>query len=526
MKTSVERFCDSAYRHRFVIFALGLLHVFAFHYIYLGYTTWDGFSYRVTPIIELVQHGALNRDKYPLDWSLRGYFPFVELVHVPFLLALGLRGLIIGFPFVVFPLCTAAVFLLVREVTGDKRAGLFGAAAYAAMPMVNNQAFAGYVDFAVAGILAYWLFALVRFHAVVGVDAAKESAARAAARLAVATFLLSMARQQGVLIGILLFPIICYAASCTRERWRVRIANRRALALGAVVFAIGAIPAIVLLIYKWNVYGSPMAPAEFRVLGIQLAPGTPIEHYMIYAGIGGNGLGSLAKGFFHGFVFPGEWPVAFWSSTHLATGLIFHLAIALLPLVLRKASRIERWVLVGCVLASYLSKDFGVPRWAYTLIVAIAMIAGHGMSALATSKRAVWFWIAFGVLALHAFRPELDFAGIKSRVKVANRMNVADSPRFLGFGRLDPYPDKHARLVLIGATGFTVQLFGLDLTNEVVGTVFAEQVDRDCKRLQPLLEADPDVLFVDYEDVTKTCKRSCAFAWGRSCAAYRIEPAR
>src|SRR5215470_10612113 len=117
------RFTDFVFKYRYPLFAVWWLHVFLIHYFILGYISWDGFSYRVGPVIELLQHGELGTYKYPFDWTMRGYIPFVELVHLPFLALFGLRGLIIGFPWVVFPLCVAAMFLLLRELTGDKRAG-------------------------------------------------------------------------------------------------------------------------------------------------------------------------------------------------------------------------------------------------------------------------------------------------------------------------------------------------------------------------------------------------------------------
>src|SRR5205823_6348627 len=93
---------------------------------------------------------------------LTGYTPFIELAHIPFLYVFGMAGLIIGFPLVVFPLCAAAVFACLRELTSSPAAATFGTLAYVADPLVNQQPFGAYVDFAVVGLLAFFVFCVLR----------------------------------------------------------------------------------------------------------------------------------------------------------------------------------------------------------------------------------------------------------------------------------------------------------------------------------------------------------------------------
>ncbi len=163
--TRRERFVDFVVRHRRVLFVVWLLHAAFCHFFLLGYMTGDGLAYRLTPVIELLKHGTMGSWKYPTDWSLAGHVPFVELTHIPFLGVLGLRGLLVGFPLVVFPLCVIAVYMFVRALTDSARTATFGAFAYVAMPMINSQPFAGLVDFVVVALLAYWLHALLRLRA-------------------------------------------------------------------------------------------------------------------------------------------------------------------------------------------------------------------------------------------------------------------------------------------------------------------------------------------------------------------------
>ena len=141
---------------RRLIGAVVVVQQFLVHFFLIGFPSWDGLTYRVPPIVELVQHGSLGLAKYN-QWAFLGYFPFIELAHTPFLAVLGLRGVLVGFPLVDLPLCVVAVHAFVRELTGNERSAFFGAAAYLALPLVTEGAFAAYVDFAVSGLLAFFL---------------------------------------------------------------------------------------------------------------------------------------------------------------------------------------------------------------------------------------------------------------------------------------------------------------------------------------------------------------------------------
>jgi hypothetical protein len=276
-RSRAERFCDALVRHRVAILALWVLHAFALHVLVIGFATSDGLSYRGVPAIEWAQHHGFDPDKYP-PWPYAGNVPFLELGHVPFLQLFGLRGFLIGFPLLLFPLAVAAIYGLVREVTTDTRAATFGALAFVALPMMNTQPFAGYVDFAVCGLMAFFLYALLRVRTT-------SRWGVAFARVAIATALFSMSRVQAPYVVIITLPVVSWWLFVRRSGLRVRIARPRALALVVAAVAVGLVPAIAVQVWKYLTFGSPTFPLQFQVFGVRLGPGVPLEHYYTYVGI-------------------------------------------------------------------------------------------------------------------------------------------------------------------------------------------------------------------------------------------------
>lgn len=514
-----QRIADWIVKYRFVLFALWLVHVFYIHYFLIGFVSWDGFGHRGFPIIELFQHGDMGKEKF-YEWSLKGYTPFIELAHIPFLWLFKLRGLIIGFPLIVFPLCVFAVYAFVHELTNDKRAATFGAFTYAAIPMVNQQPFSGYIDFAVIGILAFWLYALLGMRH-------ENGRGRAAVRLVVATFLFSMSRSQGPYVLVVMFPLLAIALFVAREGWRPRITDRRALLLAILAVCIGMAPAAALQIWKYMEFGSPVAPMQLSFLGIKVGDGVSMNTYFQYAGLGGADIGSLMRGFWDGWVWHAEWPLsAFYSSRLLAAGLLFLLAIVVLPVFARRASRVEWWILGTGMLVSLLSKDFAVPRWGYTTMLAISLIVGRSLSTLADTPR--WrggFWVVLVILGAHLLRPEFDLLQLRTRASVTPQMNVSASKHFVDGGwEVQPYPDHSYKFVIIQApaNNFILPLYGRRLRNEVLGSVLSANIGPRCTNLQWFTLARPDVLYVDDLDYTKNCPRECVISsW--YCRAWRIK---
>jgi hypothetical protein len=511
------RLCELLLRYRRHLFIAWLLHAVLLHLFVLGYMTGDGLAYRLTPVIELLQHGSLGTWKYPTDWSLNGHVPTVELAQLPFLAVCGLRGLLVGFPLVVLPLCTIAVFRLVRELTGDPRAAMFAAWAYIAMPMINSQAFAGLIDFVVVGLLAEWLRTLLVIS-----RSSTPPPQRVLAWWAVVTALLTLARPHALYSAIALCPLIMLFAPRGR---------RAATALRAAVpFIVGALPAISLQVWRFVNFGSPLAPSELRLLGVQLADGVPMRTHLLANGIAGDDAASLATGFLDGWVWKLEWPMgAFYHSQWFAAGFLTVLAIAMVPIFIRTSSRHERLLVVALILTSFAARDFALPRWSYTLAITLVVVVGRSMAAVIDVKHVIarlLMWIGLAVLTVQMLRPEFDLLQIESGHWISPRVDVAASPWFSrGPGRLAVFPDRHARIVIIEHThgGYTAHLFGRRLTNEVVATVRASELGDRCAGLRPILEREPGALFVDDLDLTSTCARTCVLGSSPRCKLYAIE---
>ena len=515
-----ERFADWLDRNKLWLFAAWLVYAYVIHYQLIGYMSWDGFGYRTTPVVELMLDGDLNAEKFN-DWAMVGHVPFLELLHVPFLKVFGMRGLLMGFPLVLFPLCVIAVYLFMRELTGSSRGGTLGAFAYVAIPMVNQQPFTGYVDFAVTAILAYWLYAMLRLRA-------DERPLRRWGRLALATFFLTMSRSQGVYLVIVLAPILAYAIFGQREKLRVRFEQRGVLWRAAGVLALGAVPAIGIQIYKYYAYGSPIAPMQFSFLGIKIGTGVPIDTYFHFAGLEGSDLRSLAKGAFEGWIWHPSWPLgAFFASRFMATGLLFNLALLVLPLALRHATRVERWILAGGLLVSFLSKDFAVPRWSYTTTLALAIVLGRALLVLCESKhRKPWFWVVFAIAALHLWlRPAFDVLQIQKGY-ISPRLNVTQSTMFIhtdGSDEVHMLPNRRFEVVVLEGMPFSLQVYGQTFTNKMLGTIPGRYVLPNCEGLRTFKAEHPKALFIDDQHFSAKCDRHCVVTVaGWYCALWQI----
>jgi hypothetical protein len=517
--TAAGRFSAWLHRHRFVLLAAWLGHAFLLHYFVLGFVSWDGLTYRVPPMVELVQNGALGFDKYN-QWAFDGYVPFIELLHVPFLYAFGLVGLIIGFPLVAFPLSVTAIYLLVRELTGNVRSATLGALAFAAVPLVNQQPFTGYVDFVVCALLAFFVYALLRLRS-------GERRWVSFVRLIVATAMFVMSRTQGLYVVIVLFPILAYATFFDRTGLRLRLPYRRELLIAVAAIAIGAIPSVAVQVMKYIQYGTPTYPMQFQLFGIKIGTGVSMKAYYSFAGIPSDDLTELGKSFVRGWVWHGEWPIGgFFDSRFLGGGVVLCVALVLLPFFLRTATRIELWLVAGCVLVSLLARDFAVPRYAYTLIVAITVVIGRGMIEVAAGRWRWLFWPLWLVLLAHFARAEIDVLQFQHDSFVAPRLNVAGSKHYLATSHaFEPYPDLDATLVIIdqNGNGFLLPMYGKKLSNRVLTTIPPEALGPTCAGLADVLARHPDALFVDDLDHTRACSRECVLptAYG-ACLAYRV----
>ncbi len=519
--TGAERFCTWLHRYRWALLAAWIAHATILHLLIIGFPSWDALSYRLPPVVELIQHGDLGLDRYN-DWALHGFIPFAELAQLPLLAALGLVGLLLSYPLVVFPLCIVAVYKLGKQLTGSVHGGNFSALAYAAVPMVNQQPFTGYIDFIVSAAIAYFIYAVLRL---------RESPRplRSAIRVAVATVLFTMTRTTGLYIGILLSGLLCAALYVERTRGlRFRLVGRRALARTIAAFAVGALPILAIQIYKYVTYGSPLYPYQFNLLGLKIGTGVATRDLFSYAGLAEETWWNFARNWFGGWIWPLARPLVFFASNNLGGGWVLVAALVALPTFVRAAPRFDRWLVIACVLVSVCARDFWLPRWAYTLVVALTVVLGRALPTLAGSsrRRDRWLFRALTILLLvHFARPEIDLWQLRRNGGISFRLNAAGSPYFQhGHLGLEPYPDLHARFIIIDVNwnGFLIPLYGLHLTNEVLYTIPAGLVGERCAGLIPIVAANPTALFIDDQDYTIDCDRECAIQRDNGhCGAYR-----
>ena len=509
-----ERFAVGLHRWRWPVLGIWTVHSFLLHWFVIGFVSWDGLTYRVAPVVELVQHGRFGLAKYDY-FSFKGYVPFTELVNLPFVYLFGLRGVLVGAPLVVFPLCMTAIYLFVRELTGDKRAGVFGSLAYGAIPVVNQQPYSGYIDYLVCGLLALFLYSVVRL----------RTAPRSAASFFIvlgASALYTLSRTQSLYAVALLCPSLAYTLFCKRDRFRVRVVQRRALTITLAATTLGSVPAMVVQLIKYRLYGSPTYPYQFQIFGVRLGTGAPMKDLFVSCGLNEDTWAGFAGAFVDAWVWPRVWPPGgFFDSRHLGSGFVLWVAALLLPTFVRRASVAEKSLAVTCLVVSLLARDFWLPRYAYTLMILVVIIVARGMCEMVASRRgAPLFFVTTVILFAHYARPEFDVAMIPAYIGA--RLNVTGSSAFkAGDGAFDPYPDANAKFVIIGRTtdGFLLPLYGKSLTNEVVATVAVAELGENSRGLA---HDPPAVLFVDDSDATKDCPRECALRNSWRCLAYRI----
>lgn len=517
----VERFAAFLHRRRVLLLAAWVAHALLIHWFLLGYVSWDGLAYRVPPIVDLVQHGSFGMERY-YQWAYAGYLPFVELAHAPFLYVFKLPGLLISFPVFVFPACVAAVYLFVRELTGDPRAGTFGALAYAAIPMVNQQPYSGYVDFAVCGLLALWLYAILR---------TRNTPRRVFAftRVAGATMLFTMSRTQGIYVAAMILPILVYAIFATRSGLRIKITKPKELAIAIAGTIAGGIPIISIQVMKFLRYGTPTYPYQFQVLGLKIGNGFSTHDLFAYAGLVNETPIEFWRAFAGGWIWPRYWPLGgFFDSRNMGGGFVLIVALALLIVFVRAASKAELLLVGACLLVSLTARDFFLPRYAYTFIIALCAVIGRAMSRLSTGTDKTarpLFWASAVALLLHMLRPEAELAMLD--LGIGPRVNVTRSPLFRpGPDTMEVMKDLDTKLVIVEYNQrlFTLPLYGTRLTNEVMTTVPKGEIGEGCSRLLSIVDKNPKVLFIDDSNHTRECERECAAtAPNGACQAYRLK---
>jgi hypothetical protein len=528
-KTTLSQKIDKLLFRSIVFVFIALCAYFiAAHYWLLGFTSWDGLSYRIPPIVEFVQHGNLGGWKFNYPPAIYAY-PFFEWVHVPFLLLFGLKGLYFSFSTLLLPFSILSVYLFVRVLTDSTRWAMYSALAYLAIPFVNTQPFSGYIDFAVIGALAFFLYALMR------VLRSDKPSVRALSILSLATFIFSMSRQQAPYIAILIMSVLTfwYSASWGRDLpsegggWT----SFRRMAFLLITFGIGIAPSAILHVSRYLIYGSPIYPYQFSFYGVVSKVGIAQSEVARAAGLIAPGWQGLLASFSRGWLFPDEWPRDFYDSRILGAGIFFHLTWITLPIYERmmKKSTVLVLALFGGI--AIMVQDFWLPRWSMTLVLAVVICVGGALSWLASNGPSWVYVILLSAVCLHFGRPLYDVYTMIELRRTSIRINISESPIFLtdevAEGEKLLYPDIGADFLVVPPVDheFSLLLYGRNLSNQIVGVLRPSDIGDDC--------VVPDrgipgrqTLIVDHQgklsQLSDTCEWSCEYSTEKRCLAGRL----
>ena len=500
------------FRYRAYILVLLCGYFIAAHYWFTGFNTWDGLSYRIPPIVEFVQHGDLGGWKFNYP-PAQNFYPFFEWVHVPFLKLLGLPGLYFSFSLTLLPLSVASVYLFVRELTGNLSWATYSALIYLAIPFVNTQPFSGYIDFAVVGALAFFLYTLLR------VLRSNRSSLPTLGVFSLATFLFSMSRQHTPYLAALLFGVLTvwfFAPwdwnSPEKER-KGRLIRR--LPIIFVAFAIGIMPAAILHISRYLEFGSPIYPLQFRFYGGLISPTW----------------NEMLVNFRRGWMWPGEWPRDFFDSYLFGAGLFFWMMWVTLPVLDQNLDRNTGFLLLLFGAIAILVRDFWLPRYSMTLVLAVIISIAGALSWLASKGPSWAYIILFLAVFVHLGRPIYDAYNMTRMGHWYTRVNISESPLFIDGeaapGEFKLYPDLDADFLIVHPVDneFSLLLYGRELSNRIVGVLDPAEIEDICT-VTDNVTSDRQTLIVDHrgklQNLSIQCKWVCEYPTSGRCLAGRL----
>jgi len=529
-KTTLAQKIDKLLLRSIVYIFIALcVYFIAAHYWFLGFTSWDGLSYRIPPIVEFVQNGNLGGWKFNYPPAIYAY-PFFEWVHVPFLLLFGLKGLYFSFSTLLLPFSIVSVYLFVRTLTDSTRWAMYSALVYIAIPFVNTQPFSGYIDFAVIGALAFFLYALLK------VLKSGKPSFRSLTIFSLATFIFSMSRQQAPYIAILITGVLTFWYSIP---WKMEISSRRQPGKAAfqrpviliLFFVIGITPTAALHLSRYLTYGSPIFPYQFSFYGIASKVGVAQSEVARAAGLIAPNWQGLLESFRRGWLVPGEWPRDFFDSRILGAGIFFYLLWITLPIVDQVMSKTTTLIVMLFGVIAIVIQDFWLPRWSMTLVLLVIICVGGALSRLAAKGPSWVYIILLTAVCLHLGRPLYDAYSMIEMQRSSLRINISGSPTFIDNdvspGEVKLYPDIEADFLIVPPVDheFYLLIYGQRLSNQIVGILDPSDIENDCE--VPVSETPGrQTLIVDHQgklaQPSGSCEWICEYSSPIHCLAGRL----
>ena len=529
-KTMLSQKIDSLlFRSIVFVFIALCVYFIAAHYLFLGFTSWDGLSYRIPPIVEFVQHGNLGGWKFNYAPAIYA-FPFFEWLHVPFLLLFGLKGLYFSFSTLLLPFSIVSVYLFVRVLTDNSRWAMYSALVYVAIPFVNSQPFSGYIDFAVIGALAFFLYALLN------VLRSDQPSIRSLATFSLATFIFTMSRQQAPYIAILItialafwyaFPLKFTISS--RKKRVLEVFQHPVILI--LAFVIGIAPTAALHLSRYVIYGSPIYPYQFSFYGIVSKVGIAQTEVARAAGLIDPNWRGLLDSFRRGWLLPNEWPRDFFDSRILGTGIFFYLLWITLPIVDQVVNKTTMFFLMLFGVIAIVIQDFWLPRWSMTLVLVVIICVGGALSRLASRGPSWVYIILLSAVCLHLARPLYDAYMMIEMQRPSMRINISGSPVFFNDevapGEMKLYPDIEADFLIVPPVDheFYLLLYGESLSNQIVGILDPKEINDDCV-VQTNETSGRQTLIVDHQgklaQLSGSCEWICEYSSPTRCLAGRL----
>ena len=503
----------------FIVFLFIIIYFIASHYFFLGYTTWDGFVYRITTIVEVMKYGHLSGDKFFSSYP-ELLKPFFEFIHIPFLKLFGLKGLYFSFSLTIFPLSILTIYQLVKYLTDNQVWAFFSALVFVSFPFINEQPFSGYIDFAVIGAMAFFIH-----QSLIAIENYEFNITKNFFFI-ISILLFSFSRQQAPYIAILLFSMFVII------NYKLKNILIRDHYWTYLTFFAGVFPSLLVQLYNWVKFGSPIYPYQFDAFGIKSTSGYPLYLTLRGAGLQNNTLYEYIFSSIRSWILPNSYPVNFFDSRSFGAGITLYVFLFSI-LLFHKYSRQQKSLAISLLLTSIIIKDFWLPRYAYEVIIMICFQIGGALAYFFENQKKIPYYTLLFLVLIQLFgRPIYSYLIMQQDDAWYVRTNISESPFFpeRGTTRVEVFPDNDAKIILVSAVNeFYLPLYGRNLTNDILAEGFYKLKDQTCEEINEVYFSEKEkfpeqemIMIVDQKDlIASRCDLPCAWEGKYGCLAYQ-----